>query len=230
MTSRARSAIIRRPPHAPVGAASYLRVGPEEGPSTDSLRQPQACRGGASGGGENVLKSGSSSSSGAPGRDEREAAPNKAESVVHLSGGTTMVTLARGEAPTPQSHSSPPALGVKKQFTRPERRGVGGGAAEGGAGGAGGRGDRGTAERRDYAISGASYSRAVASEGEAAVTVTVSDSSSVDSPLLSPRRPLLHSAHSSPDAGLVQVELVEAQDMDLDSGGRFDRRATIIDR
>ncbi|XP_045117003.1 potassium voltage-gated channel subfamily KQT member 1-like isoform X5 [Portunus trituberculatus] len=227
MTSRTRSAIIRRPSNAPVGVAPYLRVGPEEGPSTDSQRQPQAGPCGASDGGEAVLKSGSGS--GVPGRGEREAAPNKAESVVHLSGGTTTVTLARGEASTPQGHSSPPALGVKKQFTRPERRAVGGGAAEGGAGGAGGRGDRGMAERRGYAISGASYSRAVASEGEAAVTVTVSDSSSVDSPLLSPRRPLLHSAHSSPDAGLVQVELVEAQGMDLDSGGRFDRRATIID-
>ena len=167
------------------------------------------------------------SGGGARGRGEREAAHGKAESVVHLAGDTTTVTLAREALHAYHGYSPPPALGVKRQYTKPERRVVGGWPVEGGAGGSG---DRGTTERRGYAIGGASYSRAVASEGEAAVTVTVSDSSSVDSPLLSSRRSLLDSAHGSPDSSLVQVELVEARGMDLDSGGRFDRRATIMDR
>lgn len=160
---------------------------------------------------------------GATGSVERAATGCKAESVVQLAGGGTTVTLAQGAPP-------PLGLGVRRQFTRPERHGTGGGAEEGGAGEAGGLGGSWAAERRGHAIGGASYSRAVASEGEAAVTVTVSDSSSVDSPLLSPRRPLLDPTHPSHDPRLVQVELVEARGMELDSGGRFDRRATIIDR
>lgn len=154
---------------------------------------------------------------GATGSDDREAAGAKAESVVQLAGSGTTVTLAQGASP-------PLGLGLRRQFTRPERHGAGG------EGGAGGRGGSGAAERWSHTVSGASYSRAVASEGEAAVTVTVSDSSSVDSPLLSPRRPLLGTAHPSHDPRLVQVELVEARSMELDSGGRYDRRATIIDR
>lgn len=201
MTSRARSTVIRRPARGPSGAALHLRGSPEE--AHPGLN-------GASSGREAVQEGGG----GASGSGEREAAGGKAESVVQLAGGGTTVTLAQGASP-------PLGLGLRRQFTRPERHGSGG---ESGAGGSG------AAERWGHTISGASYSRAVASEGEAAVTVTVSDSSSVDSPLLSPRRPLLGHAHSSHDPRLVQVELVEARSMELDSGGRFDRRATIIDR
>lgn len=203
MTSRARSTAIRRPPRGSPGAAPHLRGNPEEA-------------GGSSSGGEAVQESATVSG-------VSEAAGGKAESVVQLAGGGTTVTLAHSASP-------PLGLGLRRQYTRPERHGARGGAGEGRAGGPGGRGGSGAAEWRGHAIGGASYSRAVASEGEAAVTVTVSDSSSVDSPLLSPRRPLLEPAHPSHDPRLVQVELVEARGMELDSGGRFDRRATIIDR
>ncbi|XP_066952315.1 uncharacterized protein [Macrobrachium rosenbergii] len=101
-----------------------------------------------------------------------------------------------------------------------------------------------------------SYSRAVPSDGDSGVTVTVSDTSSQDSPLLSPhhyhhQRPLLHphhhqlpstSASSSPsssyyssrhqDAKYIKVDIVDANNgnMELDSGGgRFERRTTILD-
>lgn len=194
--------MIRRPPRGPPGAALHLGGSPEEAHPGLS---------GASCGREAVQEGGGG---GASGSGEREAAAGKAESVVQLAGGGTTVTLAQGASP-------PLGKGLRRQFTRPERHGAGG---EGEAGGSG------AAERWGHAISRASYSRAVASEGEAAVTVTVSDSSSVDSPLLSPRRPLLGPAHPGHDPRLVQVELVEARSMELDSGGRFDRRATIIDR
>lgn len=210
MTSRARSTVIRRPPREAAGAAPHLQGSPEE-----------ACLGlsGASNGGEAVLEGSSGSTVGGL----REAAGGKAESVVQFAGGGTIVTLA-------QTASPPLGQGVRRQYTRPERHGARGGVGESRAGGPGGRGGSWAAERRGHATGGASYSRAVASEGEAAVTVTVSDSSSVDSPLLSPRRPLLDPGHPSHDPRVVQVELVEARRMELDSGGRFDRRATIIDR
>ncbi|XP_071518405.1 uncharacterized protein [Panulirus ornatus] len=176
-----------------------------------------------------------------------------AESVVHLTesgdgvgggsvcggvgGGTTTVRLSRGVGPPPPS---PPGLlgqtniSMRRQLTRPERHDVAGGGARERATRAGLSGE--PAQQRQQRqhwpgsrVGGGSFSRAVASESEAAVTVTVSDTSSVDSPHLSPHRPLLHPSDRSRDAKLLKVELVDST-MDLDSGGRFERRTTILDR
>ncbi|XP_069946845.1 uncharacterized protein [Cherax quadricarinatus] len=159
----------------------------------------------------------------------------KVESIVHLrdsgeGAGGTIVSLSPPSASGVQTqpHGTPSALpaltnlSMKRQLTRPEKHGVRS-ASDGMEGG-------GAGEVRVAHSSTASYSRAVASEREAAVTVTVYDTSSVDSPLLSPHRPLLHSPNTNQDSKLIKVEIVGAQNMDLDSGGRFERRTTIIDR
>ncbi|XP_070000888.1 potassium voltage-gated channel subfamily KQT member 2 isoform X4 [Penaeus vannamei] len=182
----------------------------------------------------------------------------KADSIVHLTGSGaggargTRVSLTRDGGATSldsirtSSSISLPSqlsLSMKKQLTRPEKqqqqvqdplhhplaRSSGGlhDARRRGGGSGGGP-----------TCSRLSYSRAVASEGEAGVTVTISDTSSVDSPLLSPhhqQRPLLDPSSSSSSAArakepkFIKVEIVDAKKMELDSGGRFERRTTILD-
>lgn len=183
----------------------------------------------------------------------------KVDSIVHLTGSGaggargTRVSLTRDGGATSldsirtSSSISLPSqlsLSMKKQLTRPEKqqqqvqdplhhplaRSSGGlhDARRRGGGSGGGP-----------TCSRLSYSRAVASEGEAGVTVTISDTSSVDSPLLSPhhqQRPLLDPSSSSSSAArakepkFIKVEIVDAKKMELDSGGRFERRTTILDR
>lgn len=185
----------------------------------------------------------------------------KADSIVHLTGSGaggargTRVSLSRDggatsldSVRTSSSISIPSqlSLSMKKQLTRPEKQQQqvqdplhhplarsSGGLHDARRRGGGGGGPT---------CSRLSYSRAVASEGEAGVTVTISDTSSVDSPLLSPhhqQRPLLDPSSTSSSSSaaartkepkFIKVEIVDAKKMELDSGGRFERRTTILDR
>lgn len=260
MTSRTRSSVIRRPytsesyRTATGNSTTYLRRNIEEFREIETERVTTVAVGRSSGsygdgGGGQSSRSGPETQSTRDGvvrtNEVRQA---KADSIVHLresssgGGGGTTVTLSRGLGPRFESQvSRPPTLpaqtniSMKRQLTRPERHKIKGSVRE--------RRPRGEQHKEEEEEEewpeeepgprgGVSYTRAVASDGggEAAVTVTVSDTSSVDSPQhLSPHRPLLHPPDRTTDAKLIRVEL-DSKSMDLDSGGRFERRTTILDR
>nr|XP_045616404.1 uncharacterized protein LOC123769337 [Procambarus clarkii] len=260
MTSRERSTVIRRPNKGKCGSSglvkgvstTYARRNLEELHEVDTQipvigeAGPSSESGGAASRLPSTSDGGSHASESQLEKDNgirsviRHAGQPKAESIVHLTdrgggvGGTT-VSLSPGTGPGGQPQPPWPTLptktniSMKRQLTRPERHDRRG-SSEGGRGGGGSGGEAAGEARAGECGGGASYSRAVASEREAAITVTVSDTSSVDSPLLSPHHPLLHPSDRNPDSKLIKVEIVGAQNMDLDSGGRFERRTTIIDR